>query len=58
MKAVEASSIAVQAKRLVAANDVIKVISGKIEELSLPEQVIFNLIFLNSQCFYLVELCC
>ena len=58
MKAVEASSIAVQAKRLVAANDVIKVISGKIEELSLPEQVIFNLIFLNLQCFYLVELCC
>jgi len=40
--AVEASSIAVQAAKLVAANDaddVIKVISGKIEEISLPEQV-------------------
>lgn len=40
--AVEASSIAVHATKLVAANrldDVIKVISGKIEEISVPEQV-------------------
>jgi len=40
--AVEASSIAVHASKLVAANkadDVIKVVSGKIEEISLPEQV-------------------
>jgi histone-arginine methyltransferase CARM1 len=40
--AVEASSIAVHAAKLVAdngADDVIKVISGKIEEISLPEQV-------------------
>ena len=40
--AVEASSIAVHASKLVAANkvdDVIKVLSGKIEEIQLPEQV-------------------
>jgi len=40
--AVEASSIAVHATKLVAANkvdDVIKVLSGKIEEIQLPEQV-------------------
>eukprot|EP00092_Neocalanus_flemingeri_P087828 GFUD01110898.1.p1 GENE.GFUD01110898.1~~GFUD01110898.1.p1 ORF type:complete len:515 (-),score=147.44 GFUD01110898.1:178-1722(-) len=40
--AVEASSIAVHAAKLVAANnvdDVIKVLSGKIEEIQLPEQV-------------------
>lgn len=40
--AVEASSIAVHAAKLVAANkvdDVIKVISGKIEEITVPEQV-------------------
>jgi len=40
--AVEASSIAVHAKALVAANkvdDVIKVVSGKIEEISVPELV-------------------
>jgi len=40
--AVEASSIAVHATKLVAANkvdEVIKVISGKIEEISVPEQV-------------------
>ena len=38
----EASSIAMHANKLVAANkvdDVIKVISGKIEEIQLPEQV-------------------
>ena len=38
----EASSIAVHASKLVAANkvdDVIKVLSGKIEEIQLPEQV-------------------
>ena len=42
MYAVEASSIAVHASKLVAANkvdDVIKVLSGKIEEIQLPEQV-------------------
>ena len=41
--AVEASSIASHASRLVAANkvdDVIKVLSGKIEEIQLPEEVI------------------
>ena len=40
--AVEASSIAMHANKLVAANkvdDVIKVVSGKIEEIQLPEQV-------------------
>jgi len=40
--AVEASSIAMHANQLVAANkvdDVIKVVSGKIEEIELPEQV-------------------
>jgi len=40
--AVEASSIAMHANQLVAANkvdDVIKVVSGKIEEIKLPEQV-------------------
>ena len=42
MYAVEASSIAVHAAKLVEANkvdDVIKVLSGKIEEIQLPEQV-------------------
>ena len=40
--AVEASSIAMHANRLVAANkvdDVIKVVSGKIEEIEIPEKV-------------------
>ena len=40
--AVEASSIAMHANKLVAANkvdEVIKVVSGKIEEIELPEQV-------------------
>ena len=40
--AVEASSIAMHANKLVAANkvdDVIKVVSGKIEEIDLPEKV-------------------
>ena len=42
MYAVEASSIAMHANKLVAANkvdDVIKVVSGKIEEIEIPEQV-------------------
>ena len=42
MYAVEASSIAMHANKLVAANrvdEVIKVVSGKIEEIELPEQV-------------------
>ena len=52
MYAVEASSIAVHAAKLVAANkadDVIKVLSGKIEEIELPEKVnIFT--FNNFNC--------